>query len=318
MHSIICNTIIMFLLKLYEFSLVLSCLILYTKAYTCSKIHRDMIDKLLMSSGWTNLNDLYCINYYEKLYYLRNLIETPTQCNKCDQKIRALTIYIGCTYVKMLNNLLLAICSVIQICKVKIKEKNDIINVCIFTEDLLKIITVLIVPMAKLMKGAMDALDILHIRPLITSRKSKYILSDSIERMVDIFELLKEQTLSRDNINTYNLTLDTINFFFHSIIVNINKETTLYCRFKPFDENHLSYEWLQEYEAIHFRDSKLVYFKFLIRKIQDYIKTVVIEKYFQLGFKFDPITEETVVPTPNELFELELEFKVIDEEPSTH
>ncbi|XP_050526433.1 uncharacterized protein LOC126897073 isoform X2 [Daktulosphaira vitifoliae] len=307
----------MFLIKLYEFSLVLSCLILYTKADTNTKKHRDMIDKLLMSSGWTNLNDLYCINYYEKLYYLRNLMETPTQFNKSDQKIRALTIYIGCTYAKMLNNLLLAICSVIQNCKVKIKEKNDIINVCIFTEDLLNIITVLIVPMAKLMKGAMDALDILHIRPWMSGRKTKYILSDSLEKMEDIFETLKEQTLSRDDINTYNLTLNTIDSFFNGIIMDINNETTFYCRFKPFDENHLSGEWLQEYEAIHFKDSKLVYFKFLIRKIQDYIKTVVIEKYFQLGFKFDPITEETVVPTPNELFELELEFKVIDEEPST-
>ncbi|XP_050526431.1 uncharacterized protein LOC126897072 [Daktulosphaira vitifoliae] len=184
-------------------------------------------------------------------------------------------------------------------------------------KELVKIITVLIVPMAKLMKGAMDALDILHIRPWMSSRRTKYILSDSLERMEDIFETLKEQTLSRDDIYTYNLTLNTIYLCFNSIIMNINIDTLLYCKFKPFHKNYLSDEWLQEYEAIHFRDSKLVYFKFLIRKIQDYIKTVVIEKYFQLGFKFDPITEETVVPTPDELFELELEFKVIDKEPST-
>ncbi|XP_050543858.1 uncharacterized protein LOC126906945 isoform X2 [Daktulosphaira vitifoliae] len=202
----------------------------------------------------------------------------------------------------------------IQICQKKMNEENDLINGCLFTEELINIISLLIVPLATLMKRAMDDLDLLHIKPLALQIRT-YMISPHLGKIENELGDLTEQILSRNDISSYIWILNTLDKFLKNIMIDINYDTSKYCKFVPFDTNYLWNEWNQEYKTVIDQGFKLIFFKFLTKKMKNYIQTVIIQKYFQLGFKFDPITEETFVPTPKELIKLELEFKATDEEP---
>ncbi|XP_050543693.1 uncharacterized protein LOC126906841 [Daktulosphaira vitifoliae] len=298
----------MFSFKLVKFVFLLFSTINYTVARSSSNESIEQLDNLLKYSGWKNLNDLYGIKYYKKMYYLQDLIELPTNFSNCYQKIRALTVTLGCIYAKVMNNLFSIINYIIKKCKKKIDKENDLINGCICTEELINIISIWIVPIAILMKGAMDALDLSHYKPWATLENNNYMISPLLGRIQDIIDILKNRTLSHDDISTYKWTLNTINIHFDNLLIDVNFETIKYCELKPYNPNDLLNKWTREYFIVNQRVN-LIFLKFLTRKIKDYIKTVSNEKYFQLGFKFDPITEETFIPTPKEPIEIELEFK---------
>ncbi|XP_050543857.1 uncharacterized protein LOC126906945 isoform X1 [Daktulosphaira vitifoliae] len=301
-------------LKLAKFGFILLSVILYIKAYSILKDKHNQFNKLLQYSGWRNLNELIFIKHTSKMYYLQNLIKTTKDRNKSKQKIRCLTVYLGCTYANVINNLFSIISNMIQICQKKMNEENDLINGCLFTEELINIISLLIVPLATLMKRAMDDLDLLHIKPLALQIRT-YMISPHLGKIENELGDLTEQILSRNDISSYIWILNTLDKFLKNIMIDINYDTSKYCKFVPFDTNYLWNEWNQEYKTVIDQGFKLIFFKFLTKKMKNYIQTVIIQKYFQLGFKFDPITEETFVPTPKELIKLELEFKATDEEP---
>ncbi|XP_050544046.1 uncharacterized protein LOC126907065 isoform X2 [Daktulosphaira vitifoliae] len=276
-------------LKLVKFSFLLFYVILHTKARSILKKIIEQLDNLLKYPGWKNLNDVSYVTRYCKKQFLQNLIESPTHKYKGEQKIRALTIFLGCTYAKVMYNLISIIFHYRQNCEKLIKQNNDIINGCICTEELINIIATLIIPISTLMKGAMVALDLLHNVPWSTILTQSYMISPILDRIGNILDKLNEKSLSR-------------------IFEDINNETKFYCEYVPYDTNDLWNEWVQEYKIIIDQDVILVFFKFLTIKIKDYIKTVIEEKYFQLGFKFNPIIEETFIPTPEEIIDLDLEF----------
>ncbi|XP_050543476.1 uncharacterized protein LOC126906744 [Daktulosphaira vitifoliae] len=303
----------MFSLKLFMLSFLLFSSILYTKAKTSKKVKH--IQWILKYSGWKHLNDVKSISYYQKKFDLHSLFEIPKTYLECDKKIRNMTIYLACTYAKVLKNFSSVIIHTQKICKNKFQEK-DIISGCICTEELVNMISIFIVPMITLMKSAIDALDLLHKKPWVTGDRNNLIISILLEIIPNIIDKFNKQTLSRNEMSTYYQTLKIVKSYFKTIIIrNVNEGRNVHCEYVPYDTNYLWNEWVQEYNDIIDKDIKLSFFKFLNRKIMVYIRSVIIEKYFQLGFKFDPITEETFVPIgPTEL---ELEFKAIDEEPST-
>ncbi|XP_050546192.1 uncharacterized protein LOC126908308 [Daktulosphaira vitifoliae] len=195
---------------------------------------------------------------------------------------------------------------------------NALINGSIYIEELLYIIALLIVPIATFIKGAVDALDLLQEKPWDTFKgmcKYIYMTSPLSKKVGNIFDKLNDLILSYDYKSTNFCSFGIVYSFSKSIINNLQYETEPFCEFVPYDKNELWNKWIQEYNAIINQGVKLIFFTFLTKKIKDYIKIVIIEKYFKLGFKFDPLTEETFVPTPEELIELELEFKAIYEEP---
>ncbi|XP_050544599.1 uncharacterized protein LOC126907394 isoform X2 [Daktulosphaira vitifoliae] len=287
----------MFSLKLVNFSLLLFYVFVYSKAHSTSKKKIYQLDKLLKYPGWKNLNDTSYIKYCNKSYYLNNLIETPTRTIHGESKIRALTLFLGCSYAKVMINIFSIIVNWQEICKNKNKEDHDLLNGCIYTKELINVIAKLIVPIAILLKNAMDALDSLHHFPSAN------------------FKIYQQKPyMIRVLLNKIGNILDQLNDPILLILSGLQYETHAYCEFVPYDTNYLWNEWVEEYKIINQREM-LIFFKFLTRKMNYYIKTVIIEMYFQLGFKFDPITEETFIPTPEELIELELEFKATDEEP---
>ncbi|XP_050540827.1 uncharacterized protein LOC126905302 [Daktulosphaira vitifoliae] len=304
----------MFLLKLYTFSFVLFSVMMYTNSKTTLRETVDQLDKMLRYSGWKNLNDLISITYYRKVYYLQKLIKIPTKRTKGGQKIRALTIYLGCTYSKVMNDLLLVIINVLKVCRKKFVEENDIKKGCICTEQLVNIISLLISPLATLLKDAMDALDLLHEIPM-AYYKNIYKISPNLGKIGNILDNLNERTLSRNNISSYLWTLNTIEEFYQKIGGKLYNDTVLYCEFVTFNTSSLWKEWNIEYNAIINKNIKLGFFKFLKGQIKNYIKTIIVEKYFQLGFKYDPFLEETFIPISYKSFEIELDLKKIDEEP---
>ncbi|XP_050528535.1 uncharacterized protein LOC126898500 [Daktulosphaira vitifoliae] len=139
-------------------------------------------------------------------------------------------------------------------------------------------------------------------------------MSPLLERIGDILDKLNERNLSRDDLSTYYWAFETIYSFSNSIIKDLKNETHSYCEFVPYNQNYLWEEWIQEYKAIIKHDEKLKFLKFLTRQFKYYIKTIIRENYFQLGFTFNPITEETLLPTPNELYVQDLEFKATVDE----
>ncbi|XP_050544606.1 uncharacterized protein LOC126907397 isoform X2 [Daktulosphaira vitifoliae] len=216
-------------------------------------------------------------------------------------------------------NIFLIIIKWQEICKNKNKEDHDLLNGCIYAKELINIIAKLIVPIATLLKGAMDALDSLHQFPWAhfkMFRNKPFMIILLLDRIGYILDELNDPNLSCDDRSTNSSTFESVYKFFKSIIALLQVETGLFCEFVPSNRNYLWNEWVQEYRIIN-QGEMLIFFKFLTRKIKYYIKTVIIELYFQLGFKFDPITEETFLPTPEEPIDLDLEFKAIDEEPPT-
>ncbi|XP_050543272.1 uncharacterized protein LOC126906632 [Daktulosphaira vitifoliae] len=307
----------MFSLKFFKFIFLLLSFILYAK--TKRNISRQTVvefDEFLVHSGWTKSNDMKSIIFRDKTYYLKNLIVIPTDRFKCNKKIRILTLFLGCIYGKVMNILFCIISNILQYCKKKLFEEKDLINGRICTEELIIIITKLIIPVTTLMKGAIDALDLLHTIPL-ASIFDNYHISSLLGNIGNILDKLKVRDLSRNNINTYSWTINTIDIFFKSIIVDVHYETSAYCTFVPYDANYLWNECSREYKAIKDQGQKLRFFKFITSKIKGYIRTVIIEKYMEFGFKFDPITEETFITTRKGPIKIDLELKAIDDEPLT-
>ncbi|XP_050538809.1 uncharacterized protein LOC126904122 [Daktulosphaira vitifoliae] len=310
----------MFSLKLFMFIFLLLYVILYIKAHNSPESTIKQLDNLLKYPGWKNLNDVSSIKFCKKIQYVKNLIETPTHYYKGEQKIRALTIYLGCTYAKVMINIFSIIIKWQEICKNQNKEDDDLKNECIYTKELINIIAKLIVPIAILLKGALDALDLLHHFPWANFkmfRNKPYMIRLLFDRIGYILDELNDPSLSCDDTSTNSLTHEIVYKFFKSIIELLQVETGLFCEFVPSNTNYLWDEWVQAYRAINNQRVKLIFLKFLTIKIKDYIKTVILEKYCHLGFKFDPITEETFLPTPEEPIDLDLEFKAIDEERPT-
>ncbi|XP_050544042.1 uncharacterized protein LOC126907062 isoform X3 [Daktulosphaira vitifoliae] len=302
----------MYSLNILKIIFLLFYVIFYTKAPTPKKKLIIQFDQFLNYPGWQILHDVHSIKYCNRKFYAKSLIETPTEANRCTQKIRALNVYLGCSYAKVMNNLLSIFIKCLQNCQKNNKETNDLLNGCINTEELINIMALFIVPTATLMKGAVDALDLFYQSSMPTLKiktHNTYIMSFILEAIEDIINKLNNPLPSCDvtNSSTCGMLYSVCN----NIIDILKSETELYCEFVPYDTNYLWNEWNQEYKAIIDQGVKIVFVKFLTRKINDYIKTVVIEKYFLLGFKFDSITEETFAPTPEKLFELdqELEFK---------
>ncbi|XP_050530659.1 uncharacterized protein LOC126899649 [Daktulosphaira vitifoliae] len=164
--------------------------------------------------------------------------------------------------------------------------------------------------MVTLMKGAMDALDLLQDKPLVTCDRIYYTLGILLGKIEDILDKFLERSLSRNDLYTYFSTLDIVDILLKTKISNVINKANIHCEFVPYDTNYLWNEWHQEYKNIINQGIKLVFIKFVTRKVEDYIRSVIIEKYFQLGFKFDPITEETFVI--NEKIQLDLKFKATD------
>ncbi|XP_050543275.1 uncharacterized protein LOC126906635 [Daktulosphaira vitifoliae] len=299
----------MFSLKLVNFCFLLFSVIFHSKAIRSLKKNVDQLDNLLMYSGWNNLNELHFIKYYKTTYYLQNLIEIPTHVSHGDKKIRALSVYLGCSYAKIMNYLFFIISMATKKCDERIREEEVLIDGFICTEELIRIISRLIAPIATMMKGAMDALDLLHNRPWIISGNPYFLINPLLGKIENILDDLNKGTLSRDDLSTYYSKLKTIHLLFNKAMREVKSETIGYCKFVSYDTNYLWEEWSKEYKALIDQDVKLLFIKFLNKKITDYTRAVIIEKYFHLGFKFDPITEETFIPTTMELIKLELEFK---------
>ncbi|XP_050546852.1 uncharacterized protein LOC126908638 [Daktulosphaira vitifoliae] len=267
-----------------------------------------------MYSGWKNLNDVNSIKFSTHTYYHQNLIEKPKSSHQYDKKVRSLTLYLGCTYVKVICNIFFSVIrNVYKSCRKKLDE-NDFINGYICTEGLINIISMLVVPMATLMKGAIDALDSLHSKPLNFLFRNYFMISFIFKKIENIHDELNIQTISRDDITTYYWTLNTVHSFSKNIIDDIKNNVISHCEFVPYDMHYLWKGWHEEYKIIINQDVKMISFNFLRRKIKNYIETVIKDKYFQLGFKFDPITEETYIERLDYPIELDLEFKASDGE----
>ncbi|XP_050546372.1 uncharacterized protein LOC126908392 [Daktulosphaira vitifoliae] len=304
--------------KVFKLIFLLLCVILYTKAPPSIKKKPGQLKRLLWYSGWTKLNDVNYITYLQKSYYVQNLIKTPIHSKNCNNKTRTLTIYLGCIYSKVMQNFFSIIINYQQKCDKILNIEYDLKNAYNCIEKLINIISILIVPMAKLMKEAMIALDLIHKNPWGSDPllyKHSYNLTNFLGEIETIHDKLNKLVIKRDDISTYDSTQNCINSFLKNIKSKITQQTNYFCVFEPYNVDYLWNGWVQEYEDIDY-GAKLEFFKFINEKIKVYIKTTIIEKYFQLGFKFDPITEETFVPTLKELIELELEFRETDEKPS--
>ncbi|XP_050544260.1 uncharacterized protein LOC126907190 [Daktulosphaira vitifoliae] len=269
----------------------------------------SQLNVILQYPGWKNLNDLISIEYHKKKYYLESLIETPTHKEICEQQIRALTVYLGCTYAKVIK----IIFSIIINWQKMYKEGINLINRCIYTEELINTIAIFIDPLATMLKGAMDTLDLLHHLPWAKFKmyhRKFYMMSPFLDNIGNIFDKLNDPSLSCNGKSTNSSKFEIVNSFSNKIITELDFETDTYCNFIPYDANYLWNQWVEEYRAINNHGVKLIFFEFLTRKIKDYIKRVIVEKYFKLGFNLDPITQETFIATPKELYELDLELKI--------
>lgn len=260
-----------------------------------SVVHK--VDHMLSHLGWTELNDVINIRYQKKVFKSKDLMATPIHRDKCNFRLRCLTVYLGCTYGKTLKDILLVIRNLKENCENIFHTNLEKIYGYICTDKLIKIISTSIVPMVTLMRDAIIAFDLLHVKPMIFFENETAMYIALFKKIESIIDEINKQRLTREDVYTYFQVLNTIDSISGDQISRINEVLTQYCQFVPHKEDYLLKNWVEEYRAIIDPCTKSV---FLRKKLIDYVKTVIIEKYFQLGFKYDPVTEETYVPTPEE------------------
>ncbi|XP_050521397.1 uncharacterized protein LOC126894415 isoform X2 [Daktulosphaira vitifoliae] len=267
--------------------------ILYTEGTNNTKKSAYIINNLLQIPGWKNINDVKHIKYRTKDIYPNEIINKPVTLYNCDNFIRHATIFLGCSYSHDLNVMFFALFNFLEHCCKLLKSDKVRAHKCTVTL-LAKIIE--IVPMAKIMEGALNAIEQYHNKPMNIQRKHCVILSDVLTYLKENENLKKCIPLSIDN---YSINAALFRIREIMLIMNLKLEkNTRFCKLISLDLFSLWNLWNMEFNTLNFLGKYQELFIFLSDKINDLILTTICKKYIELGFKFDLNTSQTLLPSP--------------------
>ncbi|XP_050521385.1 uncharacterized protein LOC126894408 isoform X2 [Daktulosphaira vitifoliae] len=270
---------------------------LHTEGHHNKKEYAERINYFLHHSGWKNINDVKSIMYWSEKLKFENVINNPVTTLNCDISIRHATIFLGCSYANDLNNMFNALTVFQAHCNsmlFNINETIETVQSCVYL--VLKKINE-IVPLATLMKQALNAIEIFHTLPWNYHRKSRVILRETIRN------LQNKNTLKK--LDPLLISPDTIYFalsFIEKFLLERNKELKKdmeFCELIFLDVNVIWKSWIIEFDSTARSNEKsreLIIF--LSNKISNLVQTTYQKKYIELGFKFDLNTKQTFLPSP--------------------
>ncbi|XP_050541142.1 uncharacterized protein LOC126905459 isoform X2 [Daktulosphaira vitifoliae] len=263
--------------------------ILHTEGTHSNKETAAIIKNFLHQPGWYNINDVRLIKYWGKNYELKDLFIEPVTLYNCDNCIRQATLFLGCSYYYDLNLIYLSLIKFQQHCFDLLNSGDDSAHICTVT-----LLTQMreIVPMAKFMNGALYAIEKYHTIPWNIQKRTPFILSSLLTQILEDETLLFTLRISSDSIRD---KLETIAKLLTARRLKID-ENNLFCLLKHLGFNSLWNSWNTEFNKLRYQGKCQELFIFLSDKIRNLILTTIMNKYIELGFKFDWNTSQTFLP----------------------
>ncbi|XP_050522023.1 uncharacterized protein LOC126894797 [Daktulosphaira vitifoliae] len=269
---------------------------LYTEGISNKRKSVDAINYFLHHCGWKNINDVELIKYMNNEYKFDHVINNSVTYNSCNKYIRNATIILGCSYANDLNTMFFAINNFQEHCTMLLNSKNSLISANKCTVKLIEK-TEEIVPMAILMKEALNAIEIFHNRPWGNHNKKKnVILNEVIKNLQQNETIIKLIPLSI-NMNLIDAALSTIKKFVFARR-NELKADMEFCQLKPLELNSEWHLWKNEFNTLKTQGKYQEFFIFLSDKISSLVLTTYQKKFVELGFVFDSNTNRTFLSIP--------------------
>ncbi|XP_050546667.1 uncharacterized protein LOC126908541 [Daktulosphaira vitifoliae] len=287
----------MFSIKLHEVCVLLLYVIeVFVKAKnTSTQRNATIINSICQNDGWQHLTDVDNVKYGNQTFKLNDITAISNRFLS-NKKVHAAALFLLCTYANDLRNIFYMVIYYSHECQgVFIQEKNR--YEC--TKDLLNIIKKITL-LATVMKESLISLDALYSTPLKTTTDD-YILYCYLSSLQKVENTIFREAPSENNPNTCNQILENIKFIFPNMIKDINvkiQDKPKMCNFKIPSAKTQDYKNVY---TIKNKQKKNFNFENLKKKLDNEIKKIVIEKYYKLGFYFNPEIQMIDVPIPQEV-----------------
>ncbi|XP_050544597.1 uncharacterized protein LOC126907393 [Daktulosphaira vitifoliae] len=286
-------------MKLPKISILILYAVVFMEADCNSNIYShsktNIINNICQYNGWQHLTDIDGVQYRNVYYKLDDIFQTVNR-NMTKKKIRAAVLILGCAYANDLYKIFIMVKKYCYICQKTFSQKY---NTYECAKDLLGIIKKITL-LATVMKGSLIALDALY-KTLSNDTTYDYILYYYLSHLQKVEYSIVHYPPSQDKLSNDLTILSNIESVFDEEKKNIKSE--IFNKFKEckFKQNK-SHSILQELEGFNFQilqnEKKIEY---LNKNINDDIKNIVIEKFYNLGFYFNIDIQMIDVRVPNEI-----------------
>ncbi|XP_050546665.1 uncharacterized protein LOC126908540 [Daktulosphaira vitifoliae] len=286
----------MFSIKLHEFCvLLLYVIVVFVGAPSISTQKKAaIINNICQNDGWQHLTGVESVNFSNHPVNLEDINKIVNK-DTCNRKVHAAASILLCSYAIDLKKIFSMVIYYSHECQGVLIQKN---NPYECTSDLLKIIKKITL-LATVMKESLISLDALYGTPLKTTLDD-YILYCYLTSLQKVENTIYREAPSKNNPNICNQILKNITYIFQEMDTDINVEiqnNTRKCKIKPeifkaiADDKNTMYN-------IKNKQKKNFNFENLKKKLDNEIKKIVIEKYYNLGFYFNPEIQMIDVPIP--------------------
>ncbi|XP_050521216.1 uncharacterized protein LOC126894328 [Daktulosphaira vitifoliae] len=291
----------MFFLKMTDISLL--CSIIFLTLSTGTSKPKNILDTLFSNVGWKELNDVINVFWMGRYYTLS--IE-PKSTVSFGGKIRGATLILGCTFARDLKKIFLMLHYYLCYCPLSIGNTN--IYNC--TVELLEIIKKLSL-LATIMKESLMALDDLHTKPWAdyTSYTFYYHLS-LLQRIPRKF--VSERPLLNDPSTSLNI-LKFIKVDFETKEKDITDDLKC-CKYVINNLNSIKRDLKDHIQKYSNDSNRKIFLDYVKEKLNNEMNNIVLKKYHNLGFIYNPQNKMIDVSIPDEL---KTNFKNKSEKSST-
>ncbi|XP_050546668.1 uncharacterized protein LOC126908542 [Daktulosphaira vitifoliae] len=289
----------MFSIKLHEFCvLLLYVIVVFVGAPNVStQRNAAIINSICENDGWQHFTDVESVKYDKQTFEFSHITINSDRFSS-NKKVQAAALFLLCTYANDLKKIFSMVIYYCHECQgVFIQEKDP--YEC--TSDLLKIIKKITL-LATVMKESLISLDALYGTPL-KSTLDDYILYCYLSSLQKVENTIFREAPSENNPNTCNQILENIKFIFPNMIEDINREIQVKPKICHFKIPSAKTEDYKKVYTIKNNQKKNFNFENLKKKLDNEIKKIVIEKYYKLGFYFNPEIQMIDVPIPQEVLD---------------
>lgn len=268
--------------------------VLFTEAVYNSQQNTNLFINLINNKGWMHLNSVEKIDFRAKQYTPEEIFKSPKRGNS-SLKVRTTTILLGCLYAKDFQKLFYVIHKYYLHCVDLMNTDSAIWWSC--TRDYLKVVSDL-KPFASMIIESLFAVEALHFFPMKITGRQRYKFYETLINLIDVQNKIKKNSLSRNNLSISLKSLKRIDNFLHESKLEIDELMEQYCKTVPYD---LDLEWEKlEKEFINLirKEKTLQFHTFLSKIFNNMIEKIIWDKYYDLGFDFDPKIQMIVTQAP--------------------
>ncbi|XP_050546461.1 uncharacterized protein LOC126908444 isoform X4 [Daktulosphaira vitifoliae] len=262
----------------------------------CTDRKATIINSICQYSGWQQLTYIKGVQYRNTYYTLENHINKIVKQSKINQKVRAAVLILGCAYINDLKNIFVLVNHYCSICQETFDEKYNTHECTTEILNIIKKITLL----ATVMKESLIALDALYGMPS-NETTYDYMLYYYLSHLQKVENNIVHNPPSQTELSNDLIILSKMKCVFNEEnrkieieIFNASKE----CRFKQNKSDSMLQKFKRFTDHNPQNEKKIQY---LNKNINDEIKKIVIEKFYDLGFYFNIDTQMIDVQVPDEI-----------------